>query len=363
LKKILFIFGTRPEAIKLAPVINNMYFSKKIQPIVCVTAQHREMLDQVLNIFSIIPKYDLDIMKKNQSLFDITANSLVSIKKVIENELPDMLIVQGDTTTTFVGALSGFYKKVAVAHVEAGLRTFNKLNPYPEEINRVLTAQLADLHFAPTKTSYDNLIREGVNKKRVFITGNTVIDAFLYISKKLKLVPLKDKKMILVTSHRRESFGKKIRNICFALKEIAQKYQDWQLIYPVHLNPNIQKPVKEIISGMSNIKLLAPLDYIEFVKLMHQAYLILTDSGGVQEEAPAIGKPVLVMRDDTERHESIESGNARLVGTDRRKIVEEVSELIEDKKKYREMCRIAKPYGEGEASKKIIDIIERFNFQ
>lgn len=361
-KKVLFIFGTRPEAIKMAPIINKLYCHPSLRPIVCVTGQHRQMLDQVLDIFSIKPDYDLKIMKKNQTLFDITANVLISLEKVIEAISPNILLVQGDTTTTFVGALAGFYKKIPVGHVEAGLRTFNKYSPFPEEMNRSLTTHIADLHFAPTKLAFNNLTEAGVNKNSIFITGNTVIDALLYISRKLNLEELYNgqRKIILVTGHRRENFGARIKNICLALKEIAKKYSNVEIVYPVHLNPNIQEPVYRIISGIDNIKLIDPVDYLEFVKLMHKSYLILTDSGGVQEEAPSLGKPVLVMRDDTERPEGIQIGTARLIGTDRSTIVEEVSKLLNDKEKYKVMSEIPNPYGDGKASERIVNILEDY---
>ena len=339
--------------------------NSNLQPVVCVTAQHREMLDQILNIFGITPDFDLNIMKPNQNLFDITANVLIEIKKIIDEINPDMVIVQGDTTTTFAGALAGFYQKLMIGHVEAGLRTFKKYSPFPEEMNRILTSQMTDFHFAPTIRAKENLLNEGVNQEKIFITGNTGIDALLFVKRMLEAksdhrnFPWDDKRMILVTGHRRENFGKGFQNICTAIKKIAEQHSSVHIVYPVHLNPNVKKPVHEILSGIENIHLIPPQDYIEFVKLMDDSYLILTDSGGVQEEAPSMGKPVLVLRNDTERPEGIEAGTAVLVGTKLRKIVETVTELIHDTDKYSQYSKIKNPYGDGKASDKIVKIIEK----
>lgn len=374
--KILTIFGTRPEAIKLAPVIKELEkHPDEFSSTVCITAQHREMLDQVLDLFKIKPDYDLNIMQKNQTLYDVTSKGLQGIQTVIEKECPDMVLVQGDTTTTFVGSLAAFYAKVPVGHVEAGLRTYNKYHPFPEEINRRLTSQIADLHFAPTERSKKNLVREGIDDKKIFVTGNTVIDALLLVRKKQAVTAVKeiwdsffngynvtfdnDKKLILVTGHRRENFGEGFENICNALKDIAVSYPDVDIVYPVHLNPNVQEPVNRILDGVKNICLIQPLDYEPFVYLISKSYLILTDSGGVQEEAPSLGKPVLVMRETTERPEGVDAGTVRLVGTNRGKIVEETTRLLEDEKAYFAMSSAHNPYGDGKASLQIVSILNQ----
>ncbi len=396
--KVLFAFGTRPEAIKLAPVIRELRsHSGKFTVIVCVTAQHRQMLDQVLNLFDIKPDYDLNIMKNNQSLFDVTTKGLLGIKKVLEKEKPDILLVQGDTTTTFVASLSAFYLKIPIGHVEAGLRTNDKYQPFPEEINRRLTTHIADLHFAPTEKAKQNLLSEGISENKIFVTGNTVIDALLYILEKQKSARYKDylercflnnyginfdgQQIILVTGHRRENFGEGFENICYALKEIAEKNEDVIIIYPVHLNPNVQKPVYQILGSNSipksrdkshatgqansrnsknprNIYLIDPLDYEAFVYLMSKSYLILTDSGGIQEEAPSLGKPVLVMRSLTERPEAVDAGTVKIVGTDQSKIIQETKLLLDNHKEYEKMARAINPYGDGKAAKRIVDILE-----
>jgi len=367
--KILFIFGTRPEAIKMAPLIKEFKNNNEFDVKVCVTAQHREMLDQVLNFFKIKPDYDLNLMKPNQSLFDITTNGLKGLEKVLDIEKPNLVFVQGDTTTAFVGALAGFYKKIKVAHIEAGLRSHNKYSPFPEEINRVLVGHIADYHFAPTERAKKNLYNEGI-KKNVWVVGNTVIDALflgLDIIKKegkdkyYKFFEFVDfsKKIILVTSHRRESFGEPFRNICYALKELANKYDDVEIVYPVHLNPNVRKPVNQILSGHPRIHLIEPLSYPYLIWLMSKSYLILTDSGGVQEEAPSLGKPVLVMREVTERVEGIEAGTAKLVGSNKDKIIQGVKLLIENEKEYNKMAKASNPYGDGKASNRILEIIKR----
>ncbi|MFN3605512.1 MAG: non-hydrolyzing UDP-N-acetylglucosamine 2-epimerase [Leptonema sp. (in: bacteria)] len=370
MKKILLIFGTRPEAIKFAP----LYWEfKKYDSIfntkVCVTAQHRQMLDQVLDFFGIFPEYDLNLMKTNQTLFDITTNCLKEIEKVFDDFKPDMIFVQGDTTSAFVGALAAFYKKIQISHVEAGLRSHNKYSPFPEEINRVLVGRLADYHWAPTRLAKKNLFSEGI-KKNVFIVGNTVIDALWMGLKKIekddklrndiqsffnsKICFQDDKKILLVTGHRRESFGIGFENICLALKDIALKYKDFSIVYPVHLNPNVREPVNRILGNINNVYLLEPLDYPYLIWLLSKSYLVLTDSGGIQEEAPSLGKPVLVMREVTERTEGIEAGTAMLVGTEKKNIVDSVSLLIENKKRYETMSKAINPYGDGKASKKIV---------
>jgi len=358
-KEILFIFGTRPEAIKMAPIINEMKKNSFFNTKVCVTAQHRQMLDQVLEIFSIQPDFDLDLMKPNQSLTELTKNVLKNIERVLTEVNPDMVIVQGDTTTTFISALACFYQKIAIGHVEAGLRTYKKYSPFPEEMNRVLTTKLADIHFAPTEISKQNLLNEGVESASVFVTGNTVIDALFDISKKLRIEPLK-RKMILVTGHRRENFGKNFEEIFLALKTIAINNPEIQIVYPVHLNPNVKKPVNEILYNIENIQLIDPVDYLEFVKLMNQSYIIITDSGGVQEEAPSIGKPVLVIRNDTERPEGVKAGTTILVGTEREKIINASQKLLDDTQYYDSISKVANPYGDGKSAKHIVKILNNY---
>ncbi len=371
--KILSVFGTRPEAIKMAPLIKLLENESSFESKVCVTAQHREMLDQVLDIFNIKPDYDLNIMKKNQDLYDVTVNILTGIKGILEEYRPDLVLVHGDTTTTFATTLASFYQKIDVGHIEAGLRTGNIYSPWPEEANRKLTGVLAKYHFAPTKTAKENLIKEGIDEKNIVITGNTVIDALLLSLKKIqkdKFLENKirneykfpkevlDSKFILITGHRRENFGQGFINICKAIRKLAFHYPDVNFIYPVHLNPNVRKPVNEILSDLKNIYLIEPLDYLPFVYLMSKSYLILTDSGGIQEEAPSLGKPVLVMRDTTERPEAIESGAIKLVGTDKVKIFNEVSLLIENKQEYDKMAQSVNPFGDGKASNKIINFLK-----
>lgn len=367
--RTLFFFGTRPEAIKLSPLIKELQkYPEKFDVKVCVSAQHREMLDQVLNFFDIKPDFDLDIMKANQNLFDISIEALNGIKEVISIYKPNLLIVQGDTTTTFIGALAAFYEKVKVAHIEAGLRSFNKHAPFPEEINRVLTTHLTDIHFAPTARAKKNLLRESVPQDRIFVVGNTSIDALFLCMKKVsgkkpedfesfKSINF-DKRIILVTGHRRESFGKPFENICNALRILA-KENNVEIVYPVHLNPNVRKPVFKILKDMPNIHLIEPLDYPSFVWLMNNSYLILTDSGGVQEEAPSLGKPVLVLRDVTERTEGIDAGTAKIVGTDMNEIIRETLRLLSNRSEYEEMARAVNPYGDGMASTRIRKVIDK----
>ena len=369
MKKALVVFGTRPEAIKMAPVVKRMreHFGGEVR--VCVTAQHRQMLDQVLNLFGIVPEYDLNLMTPGQDLTDITANVLVALRGVLEDFSPDVVLVHGDTTTTFAASLAAYYKKIPVAHVEAGLRTGNRYSPWPEEINRKLTGAMAAFHFAPTATSRDNLLRESVEADSIFVTGNTVIDALLDVVKKIDgdhelkagleqqfdfLNP--EKRTILITGHRRENFGKGFEEICNALAWLATR-DDVELVYPVHLNPNVQEPVRRLLGDISNIHLIEPLDYLPFVYLMNRAYLIITDSGGIQEEAPSLGKPVLVIRDTTERPEAVEAGTVKLVGTDARKICRETNELLDDKAAYQRMAFAHNPYGDGYAAKRIVDIL------
>lgn len=368
--RVLFFFGTRPEAIKLAPLIKELQKNlTKIKTKVCVSAQHRSMLDQVLTFFNITPDYDLNIMKPDQNLFEVTTEALDGIYKVIGACKPDWLIVQGDTTTTFAGALAAFYEKVKVAHVEAGLRSFNKYSPLPEEVNRVLTTHLADLHFAPTPRAKENLFRESISPDKIFTVGNTSIDALFLCLEKIADTPKRadpafrgidfEKKIILVTGHRRESFGRPFENICHALRTIADDSHA-EIVYPVHLNPNVRRPVLKILKDIPNVHLIEPLDYPSFVWLMQKSYLVLTDSGGVQEEAPSLGKPVLVMRDTTERPEAVEAGTVKLVGTYKNKIVDGVSTLLTDRKKYLAMSRAHNPYGDGKASRRIVKIFESY---
>ncbi|HEX9917496.1 MAG TPA: UDP-N-acetylglucosamine 2-epimerase (non-hydrolyzing) [candidate division Zixibacteria bacterium] len=365
--KIIFIFGTRPEAIKVAPVIKELAkYPKKFKVINCITAQHRQMLDQVLSLFEINVDYDLNIMKEDQDLFYLNSRLMPSLKKVLEREKPDLCLVQGDTTSAFLGGLASYYQKIKVGHIEAGLRTHQKYSPFPEETNRHLLSVIADLHFAPTKKAKENLLRENIPSSKIFVTGNTVIDALLMIANKnyefdnpiLEKIDF-TKKIILITAHRRESFGKPFREMCYAFREIVNSYKDVELIYPVHLNPNVQKPVRNILKNVEGIHLIEPLDYKNFVLLMKKSYLILTDSGGIQEEAPTFHKPVLVMREVTERPEAVEAGTAKVVGTQRKRIVEETSKLLLSKKIYREMSSAKNPYGDGKSAKGIVRIISK----
>jgi UDP-N-acetylglucosamine 2-epimerase (non-hydrolysing) len=363
--KILFVFGTRPEAIKLAPLIREMGSRPGVTVQVAVTAQHREMLDQVLEAFAIVPDHDLDIMQPGQDLFDVTARCLTSLREVMRTAQPDWTIVQGDTTTTFAAALAAFYLDLRVAHVEAGLRTGDKHRPFPEEINRRLTSHLADLHFAPTARARQCLLAEGIAAERVHVTGNTGVDALFHVRDQFQgrwpevpglRPPGPGRRRILVTGHRRESFGEGFRRICRALQTIASR-PDVEIVYPVHLNPQVQDPVRASLGGLPNVQLIPPLPYVPFVGLMESSYLILTDSGGIQEEAPSLGKPVLVMREVTERPEAVEAGTVRLVGTAAEKIVEAVNELLDDAGTYQQMARAHNPYGDGHASRRIADIL------
>ena len=374
MKKILFVFGTRPEAIKMAPVIKAFKDEKIFDTKVCVTGQHRQMLDQVLDIFDIKPDYDLNIMELGQDLFDITANVLSGMKNVLSEYSPDLVLVHGDTSTTSATAIAAFYQKIKVGHVEAGLRTGNIYSPWPEEVNRQISGVIANYHFAPTSTSMENLLKENKNKENILVTGNTVIDAlFLVLDKiekdaKLKNTILKsisdqyrfnsDKKIILVTGHRRENFGEGFTNICKALKKIADDNHDVDIVYPVHLNPNVQKPVKNILSNSKNIYLIDPLSYENFIYLMSKSYFIITDSGGVQEEAPSLGKPVLVLRNTTERPEAVEAGTVKLVGTNFEAIVNESQKFLDDEKEYKKMSKAHNPYGDGSASKRIVNFFK-----
>ena len=368
--KVLVVFGTRPEAIKMAPLIKELQSHSKISTIVCVTAQHREMLDQVLDLFHIAPDHDLNIMKTGQTLPDVTTNILHGLTPILINEQPDVVLVHGDTATTFATSLAAYYQKVKVGHIEAGLRTGNIYSPWPEEANRRLTGVLTTFHFAPTSTSKSNLLKENVKPEQICITGNTVIDALLSVVDKLKQstdlqTQFKQKfdflsehrPIILVTGHRRENFGSGFENICRALTEIANQFPNIDIVYPVHLNPNVQEPVNRLLSSIKNIYLIPPLDYLPFVYLMHRSHIILTDSGGIQEEAPSLGKPVLVMRDTTERPEAVVAGTVKLVGTDPLTITEEIQTLLTNDAKYLSMSKAHNPYGDGKASKYIVDYL------
>jgi len=360
--KILSVFGTRPEAIKMAPVVKELEkYSDKVESVVCVTAQHREMLDQVLSLFGIEPQIDLNIMEPNQSLDTLTDKILTSLTDVIDEVKPDVILVQGDTTTTMLTSLAGFYKKIPIGHVEAGLRTYNRYSPFPEEINRRLISVLSTYNFAPTQTAVDALLAEGFKGDSIFLTGNTVVDALLMTVKKeyeLDLgFPIVNNKLILVTAHRRENFGQPFRNICKAIKEIAINNSEVEIIYPVHLNPNVRKPVYEILSNQERIYLIEPLEYERFAHLMDRSYLVLTDSGGIQEEAPVLGKPVLVLRNETERPEAVEAGTVKVVGTDTGIIIKETERLLYDKDEYNKMSKSISPYGDGHAAERIVKIL------
>ena len=382
MKKVLLVFGTRPEAIKMAPLVKKFQEDSEFQTIVCVTAQHREMLDQVLDIFDIKPDYDLNIMKQGQDLYDITSRVLLGLRDVLSETNPDVVLVHGDTTTSTAAALAAFYKQIPVAHVEAGLRTNNIYSPWPEEMNRRITGRIATYHLAPTELSCQNLLKENIDNQNIIITGNTVIDALLWVVNKIKsdvnlaetlqiniknngydIDRIEDKrKLVLITGHRRENFGEGFRNICNAIKTLSIKYPDVDFVYPMHLNPNVRKPIAEIFGNdkdkSGNTFFIEPLDYLNFVFLMEKADIILTDSGGIQEEAPSLGKPVLVMRDNTERPEALEAGTVKLVGTDYDKIVNEVSELLENEESYNKMSKAVNPYGDGSACKRIVDFLK-----
>ena len=371
MKKILLVFGTRPEAIKMAPLVKAFQKdTEHFETRVCVTAQHRQMLDQVLEVFGITPEYDLNIMAPNQDLYDITAKVLMGLREVLKDFRPDTVLVHGDTTTSMAASLAAFYMQIPVGHVEAGLRTYNMLSPWPEEMNRQVTDRICTYYFAPTEQSKKNLLQENIDEKKIFITGNTVIDALLMavdiisstsgmeekIAKEFqeKGYTVGNREYILVTGHRRENFGEGFLHICKAIKELAALHPDMDIVYPVHLNPNVQKPVYELLSGVDNVYLISPLDYLPFIYAMQHSTLLLTDSGGVQEEAPSLGKPVLVMRDTTERPEAVEAGTVKLVGTDAEAIVSNVTALLQDKEMYKRMSETHNPYGDGQACERII---------
>ena len=380
MKRVMLVFGTRPEAIKMAPLVQE--FRKhpdQYETLVCVTGQHREMLDQVLNIFGIVPNYDLNIMKPGQDLYDVTARILSGMRDILTRTQPDVLLVHGDTTTSMAVALAAFYQQIPVGHVEAGLRTHNIYSPWPEEMNRQITGRIATYHFSPTPLSRENLLREGIDKSRILVTGNTVIDALYAVVNKMKddvplqlslekelkaagydtgrLVTEEGRRLVLITGHRRENFGDGFLHICRAIKMLSEKYPDIDFVYPMHLNPNVRKPIKEIFGEncQSNLFFIEPLEYLSFVYLMEKSHIVLTDSGGIQEEAPGLGKPVLVMRDTTERPEALEAGTVKLVGTDYDKIVSEVSSLLDDAQYYEKMSRAVNPYGDGKACERIVN--------
>ena len=364
--KVMTVFGTRPEAIKMAPIVLELAkHPDKITPVVAVTAQHREMLDQVLGLFNITPDHDLDIMAQGQTLFDITSKAMMGLDKVLEQEKPDIVLVHGDTTTTFAGALAAYYHQTTVGHVEAGLRTHDKYSPFPEEMNRKLTGCIADLNFAPTETSESNLLAENVKPESIFVTGNTVIDAlhhtvrddFQFEDELLQNIDFENKRIILVTTHRRENLGEPMRHVYKALRQLTEEFDDVEVVFPVHKNPKVREVVREELGGLSQVHLIDPLDYEPFANLMHKAHLILTDSGGVQEEAPALGKPVLVLRDTTERPEAVAAGTVKLIGTDRDVVYNEAKTLLTDEKAYHRMAESVNPYGDGKASERIIQAI------
>lgn len=382
MRKVLLVFGTRPEAIKMAPLVKELQKQKeRIETVVCVTGQHREMLDQVLEIFDIKPDYDLNIMKRGQDLYDVTARVLTGMREVLKEINPDIVLVHGDTTTSTAAALAAFYQQIPVGHVEAGLRTHNIYSPWPEEMNRLLTGRLATYHFSPTPLSRNNLIKESINDRNIIVTGNTVIDALYWVVDKIKNNKELDnelesvlskagydvnrldngKKLVLITGHRRENFGDGFINMCTAIKDLTIKHPNVDFVYPMHLNPNVRKPIHEVfgedLSGLKNMFFIEPLEYLSFVYLMEKSSIVLTDSGGIQEEAPGLGKPVLVMRDTTERPEALDAGTVKLVGTDYNKIVNEVSSLIDDKTAYEKMSKAVNPYGDGLACRRIVNAL------
>lgn len=368
--KVMSVFGTRPEAIKMGPVVKAVEKAEDMESIVCVTAQHREMLDQVLEVFEIKPDYDLDIMKANQTLTQITTRALEGIEKVIQEAKPDIILVHGDTSTTFCGALAAFYQKVKVGHVEAGLRTYNKYEPFPEEMNRKLTGVLTDLHFSPTETAKKHLLLEGVREDQIFVTGNTVIDAlkttikddYKFSVESLNRIDYSNKRVIVVTAHRRENLGQPLRNICSAIRRIAMEYEDVEVVYAVHLNPLVQNTAKEILGDIGNVHLLDPLDLTDMHNLLKRSYLVLTDSGGLQEEVPSMGKPVLVLRNVTERPEGIEAGTLKLAGVEEDTIYQMTADLLSNQELYNGMATSANPYGDGFASERIVEAIRKATF-
>ncbi len=364
--KVMSVFGTRPEAIKMAPLVKALEQAEGIESVLCVTAQHREMLDQVLELFVLTPDYDLNIMKQNQTISHITSGVLLGMEQVLQEAKPDMVLVHGDTTTTFGAALAAFYQKIPVGHVEAGLRTYDKYSPYPEEMNRILTGHLAELHFAPTERNRNNLLKEGVSDDKIFITGNTVIDALLEVADKpyefedetLRSLDFEGRRVITVTCHRRENLGENMVHIFSAIRDLARNFPDVEVVYPVHLNPKVREIAREILADTDRVHLIEPLQYQPFVNLMTRSYLIITDSGGMQEEAPSLGKPVLVVRKETERPEALEAGTVRLAGVERDTIYAMAAELLESKEAYDKMAKAANPYGDGKACERIVENIK-----
>jgi UDP-N-acetylglucosamine 2-epimerase len=365
--KVMTVFGTRPEAIKMAPLVKALNAAEGIESVLCVTAQHREMLDQVLGLFELVPDYDLNIMKPNQTISQITSNVLVGLEEVLKKERPDVVLVHGDTTTTFAAGLASFYQQIKVGHVEAGLRTYDKYSPYPEEVNRVLTGHLADFHFAPTERNRNNLLKEAIADENIFITGNTVIDALLEVvdkpyefeDKTLKTIDFQGKRVITVTCHRRENLGENMENIFGAIRKLAEEFDDVEIIYPMHMNPKVRETANKVLSGVERVHLIDPLQYQPFVNLMAKSYFIITDSGGMQEEAPSLGKPVLVVRKETERPEAIEAGTVKLAGVDLETIYAMSRELLRSTSAYDAMARAGNPYGDGHACERIVDILKK----
>lgn len=385
MKKVMLVFGTRPEAIKMAPLVKEFQkFNRNFETIVCVTGQHRQMLDQVLDLFEIKPDYDLNIMQQGQDLYDVTARVLIGLRGILSKVQPDIVLVHGDTTTSTAAALAAFYQQIPVGHIEAGLRTHNIYSPWPEEMNRQITGRIASYHFAPTALSRENLLREAIDSSKIVVTGNTVIDALYWVVNKIKTNEklnselqallrragydvtrlVNGKKMVLITGHRRENFGDGFINMCTAIKDLAEKYPDVDFVYPMHLNPNVRKPIHEVfgehLSNLGNMFFIEPLEYLNFVYLMEKSTIVLTDSGGIQEEAPGLGKPVLVMRDTTERPEALTAGTVKLVGTDYNRIMNVVSTLLDDEKAYEAMSRAVNPYGDGLACGKVVDYLMRY---
>ncbi len=363
--KVMSIFGTRPEAIKMAPLVKELEKREEIESVVCVTAQHREMLDQVLETFKIIPDYDLDIMKQGQTLADVTTRALVGLEEVIKKVKPDIVLVHGDTTTTFAGALAAFYNQVSIGHVEAGLRTDNKYSPFPEEMNRQCVDRMTDMYFAPTEVSKENLLKENIDASKIYVTGNTAIDAMSTTIDESYTHPeldwIKDgERIILLTAHRRENLGEPMRHIFKGIKRIVDEFSDVKVIYPIHMNPKVREVAKEVFADSERVKLIEPLEVFDFHNFQNKSYIILTDSGGIQEEAPSLGKPVLVLRDTTERPEGINAGTLKLVGTDEEVIYEETKKLLTSKEEYDKMSKASNPYGDGHASKYIVDAIEEY---
>ena len=369
--KVITVFGTRPEAIKMAPLVKKLNAEAGIKSVLCVTAQHREMLDQVLELFELTPDYDLNIMKPNQTISQITSNVIMGLEEVFKKEKPDIVLVHGDTTTTFATALAAFYQQIKVGHVEAGLRTFDKYSPYPEEMNRLLTGRLADLHFAPTERNRQNLLREGIREASIYITGNTVIDALLQVAGKpyefedetLQKIDFENRRVITVTCHRRENLGENMEQIFSAIRDIAQEFEDTEIIYPVHMNPKVRETANRILGGVGRIHLIEPLQYQPHVNLMAKSYLIITDSGGMQEEAPSLGKPVLVVRKETERPEAVEAGTVKLAGVSRDTIYQMAKELLTDHETYGKMAHAVNPYGDGHACERIVMALVEYGQQ